>query len=187
MALMWLPVQMVSNRAQDRRAFVWSCVVWGFTEGLLPSSLMYEWVKRLSKHSIVAYTSWRWQTSSLNPESLRGVNMSKCMEKLLNMFTVILGSTLTGSLNHSWTRWARFQNESVNQIWEPVQWKVLAQKTEQFTSDVVLRWPSLARWFNDLFSCWWFPWWLVVVLMPCQAPWLLSWQLTSSNAIKQQY
>lgn len=57
MSLMWLLVQMVSSRAQDKRAFVWSCVVWGFTEGLLPSSLTYEWVKRLSKHSIVAYTS----------------------------------------------------------------------------------------------------------------------------------
>jgi len=27
MSLMWLLVQMVSSRAQDKRAFVWSCVV----------------------------------------------------------------------------------------------------------------------------------------------------------------
>lgn len=38
-SLSWLAVQMVSSRAQDSRALVWSWLIWGLTEGLVPSAL----------------------------------------------------------------------------------------------------------------------------------------------------
>ena len=54
----WFPLQMVSSRAQESRALVCSCVVWGLSEGRLPSARVYERMNRLSKSSMVPHTSY---------------------------------------------------------------------------------------------------------------------------------